>query len=833
MRRSVLVVSLLVALVGVAGFAMFTEQVPVAATPSAQTPQSVPIATFSTEQEWIVSEIVTTVAEIARLAGTSKREVTGVQIEHPPASAASAPVFRVDLAGDEVARVQVVNHIWAPESYAAFAGTTIGTVTGAEGPITDLMVRGPLTDLSSGTLLVQAERVSGLLTSNLKSASAHESAALVVAALALQEASGALSDVRSELSRTTAHLVMAQALRGPSPEGLDGAIARAALTILAGKQREALQMVAEIEHRSRTSEDRAWVWALRLRITGDWRTGPPPAEATLLERAEYARALRFGRGDDAFLSYLDGLEPTGNLAWQRIAYKNTPNVELGHTFGTEGTDAEISEARHIWSRLHPDVAVPVDLTDALNERPAAGLAHVTAGAIQIQVLDWGRMAAFHQRHVAQSMIFAARHLWNLGRNEALDSLPATLHQSYGGLRLYPIVARWVARTSGEYEQALTRARPLVDSMPHVVTASAWNVLLDKPDFAARAAPFPFDDRWFAPHVPPGTLYDLSSRSLRPGCRRPPSVEQARAWAAEAPYDFWTGWSAEWYAATGEPAIADLTRALGPLLDYDRHALVHLLEHVTSSLDAQILTARRLCRVSPSRCDSLAQLLLRAGRPSDAMTAYEAWIAGTRDSVAVSNGITWIVRYYQNQGRADRAMELANRAAATGSSTGLETLAHALDRNGAYAEAQQIYERIAAQYNNARPLGVSYLRQGARAGDTSLQARGMELLRRDLPHGMERLALHALDATPKDGLALEDFGPRPAAAGLQRHDVLVGIDEWRIRSVAHYWVATRLSHDDRMTLTVWRDGIYKQFKTTVPERWLGVAIRNYVAPVQRP
>ncbi len=60
--------------------------------------------------------------------------------------------------------------------------------------------------------------------------------------------------------------------------------------------------------------------------------------------------------------------------------------------------------------------------------------------------------------------------------------------------------------------------------------------------------------------------------------------------------------------------------------------------------------------------------------------------------------------------------------------------------------------------------------------------------------------------------------------------MVGVDEWRIRSVAHYWVATRLGHEDRMTLTVWRNGAYKQFKTTVPERWLGTALGDYVAPV---
>jgi hypothetical protein len=398
------------------------------------------------------------------------------------------------------------------------------------------------------------------------------------------------------------------------------------------------------------------------------------------------------------------------------------------------------------------------------------------------------------------------------------------------LRLYPIVARWVARTPDQYVQALEGARPLVDTMPHVVTAAAWNAFLDPPDFAARVQLFPLEERWFTPHVPAGTLFDLGSRSLRPGCRRPPSVEQARAWAAEAPYDYWTRWSAEWYPVTGQPAVRDLKRALGPLLDYDQHALAHLLEHVTTSLDEQIITAGRLCKVSPSRCDSLASRLLRAGRDVEARNAYEAWIRGTRDAVAVSNELTWIVRYYQSHGNPERGMTLAKMGADTGSFDGLETLAHALDRTGQYAEARAIYEEIATHYHTSRPLGAFCLRQGTRVGDTLLEARGMELLRQDLPGGMEQLALRALDAVPKDGVAFETFGPRPAATGLQAGDVLVGIDQWRIRSIPHYWIATRLSHDDQTTLTVWRRGSYKQLHTRVPERWLGVDLRNYVAPV---
>ncbi len=824
MRRVLLSVCVVVAVLTVAR-AKLPLRPEAAAQPPA--PAADPLTTFSTEQEWIVAEIIDAVSGIARFAGSSSVRALAVQTATTGDDAAST--FNVRLSDGHIIPVAISDHIWAPTSYAAVARAVVGDRAQGQSEDTDLRVRAALMEPSTDTLLEQSERVSKALVADIRSAPGHEAAALVVAALALREASGSFSDVRSELSRTTAHLVLARASRGAAPIGLDGAIAEAALTALAGRQRDALAMIEAIEQRSVVEEDRVWARTLRLRVTGDWRSGPPARNAPLLERLEYARALRARRGNDAFLDYMDAEEPDDLLPWQRSAYGLTLNIELANRFGEEGVEQEMADARRVWSRLHPGLPVPADMTDALNERSAASPAGGAAGPAGVQVLDWGRMAAFQQRHLAQAMVFADRQLWSVARPEDRDRLAVALRQTYHGLRLYPVVARWIAQTPEQYTQALQAARPLVDRMPFVVTAAAWNVLLDRPDFVAHALAFPREERWFTPYVPAGTLYDLSSRTLRPGCRRPPSIAQARAWAAQAPYDFWTRWSAEWYAAPGEPAVGDLKRTLAPVIGYDEHAADHLLEHVTASLDEQILTAKTLCQVNPARCDALASRLLLAKREPEAIAVYEQWIADSRDKVAVSNHLTWIVRYYLNHGNAARAMELARMGAATGSAGGFDTLADALDRTGAYADAAEVYRRLAARYDDPQGLGVAYVREGLRTGDESLKVKGMELLRHDLPDGMEPLVLHGLDATPRDGIAFEAFGPRLAAMGLQAHDVLVGMDDWRLRSRAHCWVATRLRHEDQTTLTVWRKGAYKQLRTRVPERWLGVALREYSPP----
>jgi type II secretory pathway component PulC len=62
--------------------------------------------------------------------------------------------------------------------------------------------------------------------------------------------------------------------------------------------------------------------------------------------------------------------------------------------------------------------------------------------------------------------------------------------------------------------------------------------------------------------------------------------------------------------------------------------------------------------------------------------------------------------------------------------------------------------------------------------------------------------------------------------LKRTDVLVGVDEWRVRMPDQYQVLADLRHDESMTFTVWRDGRYEQIHATVRERWLGLRLDDY-------
>jgi S1-C subfamily serine protease len=64
--------------------------------------------------------------------------------------------------------------------------------------------------------------------------------------------------------------------------------------------------------------------------------------------------------------------------------------------------------------------------------------------------------------------------------------------------------------------------------------------------------------------------------------------------------------------------------------------------------------------------------------------------------------------------------------------------------------------------------------------------------------------------------------------LKRTDIIVGVDEWRVRTWWQFSLLSLLRHDDAIVLTVWRDGKYRQLRTKIPERFLGAVLRDYRA-----
>ena len=780
----------------------------VALLPSQQNDNPQPIRrVFTTEQQWIKDDIAGAIGGMLD---------PGTAVDAPPV---------------------VIDHVWSPDTYRPLVDRLLqNRPRQTNAADNDFGARTALTHLKVDVLLDQNERISGALQRNMLSASAHESAALLLGAFALRESVSLFRDVRPAMSRMTAHLAIAQALRGSTEPSNDGRTAVAILTTLAGLERRAMQMVDVLEQHAASDADRTWVRALRLRITGDWRGLKRSDTDTLLVQLEYARAVRARLGTDAFLNYLDTLPASELTDWHRIGLESVSfTIEAGNRFTPDNVDADLLEASTVWTRLHGGQRIDsTDVIAALNDRPWPSPVMQGVQGRVVQVLDWGTWAAFEQRQLAMSLVAVSSQLWGLGANSSQREWHDEAEARFGRLALYPIVLRWGAPTAEIYTKAMTGARRLVENTPELVTAEAWDFLLKKWGDQGVEVPFPLEVAWFTPAVPEGTAFDLEHRSLRQGCPRPPTKAQAAIWAREQPYQHWTVWANEYLALDrGKPTLDVIRRAFGSLTDYDEGALVKIIDFMDMTDRERIAFAGRLCEIISDRCDRLGQLLLISNRDVEAASAYERWITKARDRVGVSNGVTWIVRYHLNHGRPDRAEEIARLAADTGSASGLEVLGELLDRTGRHTEAERLYRDIDEHYDHHTvPLGRFLMRQSLRTGDRALEAKAGELLRPAFPGGLQPVVMHALPVTPDDGIQVAPFGPRAMKTGLRADDVVIGIDGWRVHDGAEFQTITRLAFTDTMTLTIWRNGQYRELKTSVPERWFGSLIHDYRPPVGR-
>ena len=93
-----------------------------------------------------------------------------------------------------------------------------------------------------------------------------------------------------------------------------------------------------------------------------------------------------------------------------------------------------------------------------------------------------------------------------------------------------------------------------------------------------------------------------------------------------------------------------------------------------------------------------------------MLAYERAVEHARDRVAVSNSTRWLVQHYFEEGRADRALEVARMGAAVYSASGLDILGQLTERMGRYDEAEGAYVAMAGRYpSEAFRLPAFYVR----------------------------------------------------------------------------------------------------------------------------
>lgn len=779
--------------------------------------QTSPIAP-RTEQEWVVRSIIERIWRIAAVQPVDG----GAPAVLVTTLAASPAAFAVTVGSAAPVKVPVTGHLWDARSYVELARLALGARTAAVPSRTDdgegVRLLEALLAPSLALLLDEDRRLSVEIRKPAPAAAAHERAALLLAVMACRDGAGVFTDERPALSRMTAHLAVAAALRGAAGPGPAGATADAVLLALVGRERDAVAAAEALSVESSPSPQRAWARVVQLRATGNWRRLPWPGRATPLERLEYGRALATRLGDPRLVSWLDEVREPAALSWTRIALADGFSVETGHRFVMAGFALEIEELararrEHRGPGAAPDAIATLLVTPA---RPADAL----------RVLDWPLWANAAERHLAARAVDLHRyHRDLLGQRQRATEVLKEIDESLAGLRLLAPVQALLHDDTTVRSAALDASAALVRADPHLLPPAAWHVLAAR--HAGAAARLPLADAWFSPWMPDGTLLRPIERSMQPRKEPQPPTPTLERYHAMAPSEAWVSWTLAWRHAIGAPPVAEARRRLAPLLDYDARPLRWMMRDLSPAPAEAIALATSMCELDVDHCVRLATLHLIDGDDVEAAAEYERWFWRASDRVRASNNVRWLVGYLYDAGQVDRAVKIAEAAAAVGSAAGLEVHGELLERQDRLADAEAIFARIAERYDSPRFLGVYYLRRGRSGGGSLDRTRGVGLLKERLPYGLEPAVTDG--PSPTDGVTVEPFGWRAAGAGLQKGDVIVGMHGYRVRTWWQIWTFSRLTFDDAVSFVVWRDGRYQTVTGRLGQQTLGGAPTNYKAP----
>jgi tetratricopeptide (TPR) repeat protein len=809
-----------------------------------------PTWVYRNEEAWIVSEITRDVVEMVvyakdhSLVDSNAITITG---ETSPNSPAGPATFEVSLALDpKAAPVRAVvtldAHIWSPKSYSGVAQMPLGrsglkatTSTGTEGG----SLLGDLTDLQARKLERENQRISGMLAAKMLDPLSHEQAAFLIGAFGLRDSAGLFSDNRRTLSRMTAHLAMAQALRQAGSPSLEGAYAEILLLTLAGRERDAMgRLDTRKAGAPLPAAESAWVNALTMRNTHDYRVVTEPSKASLLERLEYFRALSISLGGPEVLKFLEKGQQEAVPDWGRISLQDNFNLGTGHLFAPTAVAAEMAELAELWKISRGDVLNPDAAPKVLNTPPVRCIGRREDGRIRPEALGWGTWAYSSQRHLCHALSEVGYFIGTvLGGKEEGAAFRNTGAQQFGSLRLYPLVffrwqaglltdrsrraPGWIPRTKEE-ETACSNTVPLFRDAPELPTASSWDRVYQMCGRARDSSALADYVRWFSKAPLRGTAFDIDHRVMAApadDAYGPPELESL---LKLAPFQRSLVQAYVRLKYGDKPTFDQFSAAAGLLADYDRQ-LMHARANLATDNPAEYLhLARPLCDLNASDCLALGDYLVEREMEEPAALAYQRAVDFAADRLAVSFDSDWLVNYYFDKGEKEKAVRVAQLAAAVYSFGGLQIMGRVLERMGRYDEAESYFRKIQERYDKKTELQSFYIRREQRAPGSGYAAQAATALRELFPQGLVRVSVSDFSSPPsdQDGLRISQTTGKLARFGVKVADVVVAIDGYRIANEDQYLCVRGFTDDPHMTVVVWRAGRYVEIKGLFKRRRFG-------------
>jgi hypothetical protein len=768
-------------------------------------------ARYPTEQAGLALWIADDLADLAAFAS---RE---------PAPAADA--VSVTLVGDAVDRLKlavarpkasvsreivIAPHVFAPALYVPFAQALLGPRAGRSAAVASApaAILTPLADLRAPNLLQESRRVAARLTAEPRDVRAHEEAALLWGAFALRESTGAYGDTRPALARMTAHLAFAAALRGGGKAGREAAWGEILLATLTGRASDAIRRIEVLGPLA--GAEASWAEALRLRNDSDWRRVPSLAGKPLVVQLELVRArARVLGGLSAVGALFNDVRPAQVPDWARIVMPAGASVQVGNMFSPSAIGLEIAELALAHGIESVDLERDLPRVASLLAPAAVPLVRSEGAAARIEVLGPPAWSAASGRSVFEQAIARSTFLDTMMRlPEDASAFRVSLDPLVRPSPLYPFVQKWWGRAKDDVpapwkpgDVDCDGLRALVRKAPMAVPPREW---IGVGNSCGGLVGFPPPEAFFDPAVPTGTTLGAVSRLYSGGLGLTLPTSRLVEFRELAPYDAWLVHTAYMREHKGAVPEAVVLEKYAPLVAYQLNAARNALGSLKSE-PSRLPIRKQMCSLSADECLDLGWYL-RSGDPAAAAVAYQRAVDEALDRVRVASHMDWLVTYYEQQGRADRALTLAQAAGETGSAAGLRTLSLALERRGRLEEAERVELTARRRYDDENGLLRFYLRAAQRPEGKAWAGKAADARKALFPNGIQPLAAGGTDV-PTHGAVLQSPSAALHGAGVVAGDVLVGIDGHRVDDQETYGNLKATSIAPRMKLTVWHGGKY--------------------------
>ncbi|MEY3897030.1 MAG: hypothetical protein RLZZ214_2551 [Verrucomicrobiota bacterium] len=615
---------------------------------------------------------------------------------------------------------------------------------------------------------------------------AHEEAAFLLGVFGIRENARQFSDLRPLLCRMTAHLAFAGKLRAGAEPSPVGQWAQVLYDYHAGRPRKARELMQQLPFEGGAGR---WKRVVELLVTGDWRRTGDLAEPSLAEAIAHVRALKLHRGNPLMLEFVTERKDLQAVPeWSRLLAGAEKSVDEGHIAMKSAVAMEFLEIAEIFQTGKEPKPDKLAKFLAL-ESPVALVGKDGAP----KVIQDGEWAAYFRRHFyaacADVSRFAVRQ-W--GSAEAAAEWEKTTLPYCRKLPGHELVEPLLATDDADFQSDLRATAEFIRRNPEKVPTGLWYDYRFPALEVRVETRMPEQTPWFREASPPGTAHDPTRRIRFEGIQGGDWLENIRAlheldpWNPELCYEL---------AENSGNDLASVKRAWGDLREYSVRPLRQILEGPALTTDERIETLQTFSTLDPEEGLGLGAALVTAGRPEEAIKAYEAAFRDASDRVVVANQSLWMIHYYKSLGQDAKAREIADHNAEVYSEAGLfSALVLAVEEKDA-ARAMGYAEAISERYGNNCYLAAAAWGAG----------RDEKALRRIFPDGLREVTAADFDpALPVKGARINDNSVTTKTVGLRAGDVLVAVDGKRVETFEQYLLMMSIKLDPQ-TRIIYRRG----------------------------